>query len=156
MRDKHLLDKVCDIVSNIFSDNGIELVDITYKKKGNAMVLSVLADTENGITIDECAKMNELIGEALDEEDTIGENYVLEVSSPGLDRPLKKKGDFLRIKGKRIRVYTYAPVDDKKEFAGALETVDDTSIEVFDDNSKLTRIPFDKISKATLDYKSLI
>ena len=156
MQNEHLLNRIRDIVSNIFRDNKIELVDIIYRKEGGARVLRILADTEVGITVDECAKMNEVVGETLDREDFIDENYILEISSPGLDRPLKTKGDFLRIKGKRIHVHTFAPLDDKKEFVGALETVDDSSIAVFDDNAKLTKIPFDEISKATLDLKSLI
>ena len=152
MQKDILLDKIKDIVSNIFRDKRIELVDVTYKGKGSTKVLRILADTEKGITVDECAKMNEIVGEALDREDFIDENYILEISSPGLDRPLKTKRDFLRIKSKRIRVYTFAPIDEKKEFIGTLQTVADSSITVFDNDTKLIKIPFDKISKATLDY----
>lgn len=156
MQDEDLLNKIRDIVSNIFRDNKMELVDITYRREGGVKVLRILADTETGITADECARMNELIGEALDKEDFIDESYILEISSPGLDRPLKTKQDFMRIKGKRIRVYTYTPIDKKKEFIGILEAVDDSSITVSDDSTKLTNIPFDKISKATLDYKDIL
>jgi len=156
MQNERLIDKIRDVVSNIFGDNKIELVDITYGRKGGVNVLRILADTETGITVDECARMNEIIGETLDRKDLLNENYTLEVSSPGLDRPLKKKADFSIVKGERICVYTYAPVNGKKEFIGVLETVDDAGITVFDDRVKLAVIPFDKISKATLDYRRLL
>lgn len=156
MQKEQLLTRIRDIVSNIFHDNKIELVEITYKRKGRVKVLRILADTETGITADECAKMNEIVSEALDREDFIDENYILEVSSPGLDRSLKTKRDFLRIKGKKIHVFTFVPIDNRKEFIGALKAADDSSITVSDDDAKSTTIPFDKISKATLDYKNLI
>jgi ribosome maturation factor RimP len=156
MQSERLLDRIREIVSNVFQDNKIELVSLTYKREGSTKVLKVLADTERGITADECAKMNEVIGEALAGENLIEENYILEISSPGLDRPLKTKQDFLRIKGKRICVYTFAPVEDKKEFTGTLETADESNIVISSDDVTLTKIPLDKISKATLDCKNLI
>lgn len=156
MQKDELLTRIRDIVSNIFDEHKIELVDMTYRREGGVKVLRILADKDNGITVDECAKMNEIVGETLNREDFINENYVLEISSPGLDRPLKTKKDFARVKGKRIRVYTFAPIDEKKEFVGALETVDEDNITVSSDNAKFTKIPIDKISKATLDLKNLI
>lgn len=156
MQEELLLQKVRDIVSNIFIDNKIELVDITYMREGGRRVLRILADTESGITVDECTRINEVIGEALDREDIMDANYILEVSSPGLDRPLKTRKDFLRIEGERIHVHTFAPIDGKKEFAGTLESVDEDGIVVGDDSAKLTKIPFVKISKATLDYKNIL
>ena len=156
MQKDVLLDRIKNIVSNILSDNGIELADITYKREGHTRVLRILADKEGGITIDECARMNEIISEALDKEDFIEENYLLEISSPGLDRPLKTKKDFLRVKGKKIRIHTYESIDDKREFVGVLEAVEDDNITVSDENAKLTKVPLDKISKATFDYKSLL
>jgi len=156
MRDEHLLNKIRDIISGIFRENKIELIDITYKRETGRKVLKILADTESGITMDECAKMNEIIGEVLNRENFIDENYILEISSPGLDRPLRTKQDYLRIKGKRIRVYTFALIDGRKEFVGSLKTVDDNNITISSDDARLTNIPLDKISKATLDYKSLI
>ena len=149
-------DRLKDAVSNILRGNGIELVDMTFKKEGGVRFLRILADKEGGITVDECAKLNGIIGEALDGEGAISEKYILEVSSPGLDRPLKTKEDFLRLKGKRIRVHTYEPIEGKREFAGVLEAVEDDNISVSEKGSKLTKMPLNKISKATFDYKSLL
>lgn len=154
MQKEELLTRIRDKVSNVFDENKVELVDLTYRKEGGVKVLRILVDTESGITVEECAKMNEVVGEALDREDFMDENYILEVSSPGLDRPLKTKNDFARIKGKRIRVHTFVPIDEKKEFVGILETVDDEGIAVFVKDTKSVDIPLDKISKATLDFIS--
>lgn len=152
MNKEELLRRIRVMVSDIFNENGIELVELTYRKEGSVKVLRILADTENGITVDECAKMNEVVGEALDREDFMDENYILEISSPGLDRPLKTKNDFARMKGKRIRVRTFVPIYEKKEFVGTLETIDDEGVTVFVKDAKSVKIPLDKISKATLDY----
>jgi ribosome maturation factor RimP len=156
MQKDTLLEKVKDIVSDIFRDERIELVDISYRRERGRRVLRILADTENGITVDECARMNEVIGEALDAENLMEENYLLEVSSPGLDRPLKTHKDFLRIKGKKIHVHTYEAIEGKKEFVGVLEGVEDDNISLSCEQEKLTKVPLSKIAKATLDYKSLI
>ncbi len=156
MQKDIVLDRIKEIVSKILCDNNIELVDITYKREGRVMVLRILADKEGGITVDECARMNEIISETMDREDFIDEKYSLEVSSPGLDRLLKTKKDFLRVKGKRIRVHTYEPIDGKKEFVGILEAVDDDNIAVSDKDARLIKMPLNKISKATFDYKSLL
>ncbi len=156
MQNDILLDRIKDIVANILRDNGIELVDITYKKRQSIRALRILADKESGITADECARMNEIIGEVLDKEDFIGEKYILEVSSPGLDRPLKTKKDFLRIKGKKIRIHTYELIDGRREFVGILQAVEDDGISVIGEDVKLAKVPYSKISKATFDYKSLV
>jgi ribosome maturation factor RimP len=129
---------------------------MTYRKEGSRKVLRILADKGGSITLEECARMNEIIGGALDSADFMEDNYILEVSSPGLDRPLKTRADFERIKGKRIRAHTYEPVDGKRELAGVLQAVEDDSIIVSDEGGKQIKIQLDKISKATFDYKSLI
>ena len=103
-----LTDRVKDIIAPILGDNQIELVGITYKKEGSRKVLRILADKAEGITLEECARMNETISEVLDKADFMEDNYILEVSSPGLDRPLKTKADFLRI---RARGYVPIPMN---------------------------------------------
>src|SRR3989338_1423962 len=105
MQKTDIIDKVRPIISNILSDNKIELVSMTYRREGRDNVLRILADTAKGITAAECARVNEFISEALDREDIIGERYLLEVSSPGLDRPLKTKADFVKELGKKVRIH---------------------------------------------------
>ena len=82
-----IIEKIKPLIYNILQDNKIELVDITYRRESGGNVLRILADTDSGITIGECARMNSIIGDALDVSNLIEDRYTLEVSSPGLDRP---------------------------------------------------------------------
>lgn len=156
MQKTELLEKIKATTTGVLNDSNIELIDIVYRREGKRRILRILADTETGITMGECAKMNGLIGEVLDKEGLIDESYILEVSSPGLDRPLRTKGDFLRMKGKKIRIYTYVPIEGKKEFLGAVQVADDAEVTILGDDTIITKIPLDKISKALLNYESLL
>lgn len=152
MQKNDIIDKVRNIVSNILQDNGIELIDITYRRESSGNILRILADTARGITIGECAKMNEMISSVLDESVVIEDRYILEVSSPGLDRPLKSKNDFLKAKGKKVRICTYAPINNRKEFIGSVEEVNDNSLTVLTDKGVKISIAFEKMSSAKLDF----
>lgn len=101
---------------------------------------------EGGITLDDCANLNEKIGRILDNLDIIKESYVLEVFSPGIDRPLKEKNDFLRVKGKNIKVFLSEYEKGKKEFKGVLKDVDDEFI-FLEVKNQLLKIPFTKVIK---------
>lgn len=151
MQHPNIIDKVKVIASNILQDNGIELIDVTCRRESGGNILRVLADTERGITIDECARMNEMISDAMDESNVMEDKYTLEVSSPGLDRPLKLKNDFLRAKGRKVRVHTYTAIDNRKEFIGNLEDAGEKEVSILIDGGVRVAIPFDKISSARLD-----
>ena len=152
MQKSDIVDKVRDIVSNILQRNNIELIDIIYRRESGGNVLRISANTETGITIGECARMNSVISETLDEANIIEDKYVLEVSSPGLDRPLKTKTDFVRMKGQKIKVHTYMPIANKKEFIGKLDDVNDEEVSILTDSGVKVSVPFDKISSARLDF----
>ncbi|MDD5680868.1 MAG: ribosome maturation factor RimP [Candidatus Omnitrophica bacterium] len=156
MQKNDIIEKIRALVYNILQDNKIELIDITYRRESAGNVLRISADTENGITVDECAKVNGLISEVLDLSNLMEDRYIIEVSSPGLDRPLKGKNDFLRVKGKKIRVRTYMILENKKEFIGKLDDVTDREISVLTDSGIKFSIPFDKISLARLDYEDML
>lgn len=147
-----IIEKIKPIVSNILQRNGIELIDITYRRESGGNILRISADTERGITIGECAKMNEIISSVLDESVVIEDRYILEVSSPGLDRPLKSKNDFLKAEGKRIRVHTYMAINNKKEFIGNLEGVSEKDVFMLTDDGARVVMSFDKISSARLEF----
>ncbi len=140
-----VVDKVEKLIDNSLRNKAIELVDIIYKRVSGSMTLRLLVDKVGGITLDECASLNEEIGDMLEREDAAFEKYTLEVSSPGLDRPLKTSRDFERIMGTEIHVHTYSPINDKKDCEGAVKFVDGQKVIVGD-----TEIPLDKISKAKL------
>ncbi len=143
-RDMDIVEKVKEAVSNLLEENRIEMVDITYRRESGGMVLRLLVDKEGGITIGECAGLNEEISALLDKEDIVAEKYILEVSSPGLDRPLKTRRDFERLIGKKIHVHVYEPIEGKRrDCEGTINSVDDETVTV--DNIK---IRLDKIAKA--------
>lgn len=152
MRHSDIIDKIKPIIHNILQDNGVELVDITYRRESAGNVLRVSADREAGITIDVCVSMNKIISNALDESALMEDRYILEVASPGIDRPLKSKDDFLKVRGKMIRVHTYMAIDRKREFTGILGDVREKEVFVLTDAGVMVTIPFDKISSAKLHF----
>lgn len=110
-----------ELVTPITSELQLELVDVEFVKEGNDWFLRVYVDTpERDIDIDQCALVSEKLSEELDRTDPIKQNYFLEVSSPGAERPLKKEADFEEAIGEYIYIKTYAPVDGMKEFEGYL------------------------------------
>lgn len=105
---------------------GLEIVEVEYAKKHNGMNLTFFIDKEGGVTIDDCERLHRAIDEPLDRLDpTDGASYILNVSSLGIDRPLKTERDFKRNTGKEIEVGFYAPVNGKKRIAGVLERYDE-------------------------------
>ncbi len=107
----------------------LELVDVEFVKERD-WYLRVYIDKEGGVDLDDCKVFSEKFGAALDKADIIDEQYILEVSSPGLERVLKKPRDFVREKGKSVEVKFYAPVDGKKSVVGVLEGADDKFLHI--------------------------
>ena len=111
---------VMDLIEPILVAEGLELVDVEYKKEGPNWVLRIFIDKEEGITVADCQKVSHLTGDLIDVEETIKTPFNLEVSSPGLDRSLKREKDFLKFKGKRICLHSISPIDNRKKFTGIL------------------------------------
>ncbi len=133
------IEKCCEeLVTPIIDENHFELVDVEYVKEGADYYLRVYADKEGGINIDDCVLISRALEVKLDEKDFIKDPYILEVSSPGLGRPLKKEKDFKRSIGKDVDVKLYKAIDGAKEFTGALTAYDDTTVTVtFDDGERV-------------------
>ena len=140
---------VADLIKPTLEGNGIELVDIEYKKTGRIRVLRVFIDKNQGVTVHDCQELSREIEDLIEIHELIDDHYVLEVSSPGLDRPLKKDTDFLRNKGKRIQIKTYSPINNKKENAGTIRNfINDT---LFLERKKdILKIPLTDIAQAKL------
>ena len=120
-----------ELVTPIVEELELELVDIEFVKEGRDWFLRIYIDTPaGGIDILQCAQVSERLSEKLDENDPIEQNYYLEVSSPGAERPLKKQQDFEKAMGKYIYVKTYEPVKDLKEFYGYLRAYTETYLEI--------------------------
>ncbi|MER2263365.1 MAG: ribosome maturation factor RimP [Psychrobacillus sp.] len=117
----NITSKMEELVLPILQEMNLELVDIEYVKEGRDWFLRVYIDTPNGgIDIEQCAQVSNKLSEKLDEEDPIKENYFLEVSSPGAERPLKKEADFIAAVGKYVFIKTYEQINGAKEFEGTL------------------------------------
>lgn len=114
----------------IISSFGFELVDVEYVKEAGTWYLRLYIDKEGGITIDDCEAVSRLFSDKLDEEDFIDDAYIMEVSSPGLGRPLKKEKDFKRSMGKEVEIRTYRPIDKQKEFFGVLTAYDESHVTI--------------------------
>ncbi|ADL68927.1 ribosome maturation factor RimP [Thermoanaerobacterium thermosaccharolyticum] len=109
-----------NLVAPAIEKNNFELVDVEYKKEGNNWYLRVYIDKEGGVSLDDCQIISEYLSEKLDEVDPIENSYILEVSSPGIDRPLKTQRDFDKFKGSLVEVSLYQPIDKKKKYEGEL------------------------------------
>ncbi|MBE5937000.1 MAG: ribosome maturation factor RimP [Lachnospiraceae bacterium] len=136
--DEYVL-KTEAILEPIIEANDFELVDVEFVKEGNNMILRAYIDKEGGITINDCEIVNRALSDKLDEEDYIDEPYILEVSSPGLGRQLKKDKDYIRSIGKDIDIKLFKEIVlvengkniKAKEFSGRLDGFDEETITVF-------------------------
>lgn len=119
-------------------EHNFELVDVEYVKEAGNWYLRAYIDKEGSISVDDCEVISRKLGDWLDKEDFISESYILEVSSPGLGRPLKKEKDFIRSMGKDVEVKLYRQMDKQKEFTGVLRAYDDYTVTLsMEDGSEL-------------------
>ena len=137
--------QVESLMAEILSGTNFELVDVEYVKERD-WYLRVFVDKTGGIDLDDCQNLSEQLSERLDELDIISGAYILEVSSPGIDRILKKDKDFLREAGKVVDVTLYAPIDGKKIFVGELVGRDENFLHIKD----LSPLPRDKVAQVRL------
>jgi ribosome maturation factor RimP len=136
------------IIEGYLKERDLEFVDLVYRNEGRDLILKVVADRpEGGIAMDECARLNREIGAILDEKDTVQAKYILEVSSPGLDRPLKTKSDFSRCISRRVKFFLNDFINGKLEWDGKIIRSDDNSVYV-DIEGSIAEIPYLKIAKA--------
>ena len=144
-----IIERVNSLISNYLEKDSIELIDITYKREQGGMVLRLLVDTPQGITVDECERLNNFLSELLDKEDVISEHYTIEVASPGLDRPIVTDRDFQRVLGKMLDITTYQAIDERKTHEGSLLGMDKDKI-VIESGGVSTVIPRNLIARARL------
>ena len=131
------IEKKCeDLVMPIIEENNFELVDVEYLKEGSDYYLRVYADKEGGINIDDCVLISRALNEKLDENDFIKEAYILEVSSPGLGRHLKKDKDFKRSIGENVKIRLYKSMEGAKEFEGELVGYSEETITIVTEDEK--------------------
>ena len=140
--------KTEQLIQPLIDANNFELVDVEFVKEGSDWYLRVYIDKDGGITVDDCELIIRAFNEILDREDYISEQYIFEVSSPGLMRPLKKEKDYKRSVGKLIDIKLYKPVDKCKEFTGVLDSYDKDTVTIkMDDDTQKT---FDRSNLAMI------
>ncbi len=148
-----------ELATPVVESLGYELTDLTFEKKGKDWYLTLFIDSENGISLEDCETVSRPISEMLDEQDPIEQSYFLEVSSPGMDRPLKKEKHFLSNLDKKIAVHLFAPMDGKKDIEGVLKSYNTDELTLELETGELLTLENNKIAKANrldeLNFKPL-
>ncbi len=145
--------KVIGLAEPLINNLGLELIDVEYLFEHGSMVLRVYIDGPDGVGVEECTSVSRELSMLLDVEEVIAKHYSLEVSSPGLNRPLKRRKDFLKVVGEKVSIKMKAAVEGRKNFKATLESVgDDDRVVVVDSDGKKWEIAIADISKANLEY----
>jgi len=148
MDKEEVIAELRQLIGDYLKDQGLDLIDLIYRYEGEGLILRILVDRlEGGIRLDECTRLNNEIGRILDGKDILEKRYILEVSSPGLDRPLVTKNDFLRCIKRNVRFFLSELIDDKREIEGTIKKVEGESVYI-DVKGGEFKIPLSKITKA--------
>ncbi len=144
-------ERVGPLAARVAAREGCELVGCEYVHEGGRWFLRLFIDRQGGVTIEDCSAVSRQMSAVLDVEDLIPHAYNLEVSSPGLDRPLTSPEDYRRFAGELVRIQTIAPVRGRRRFFGTLEKLENEVVTVADEAGQRFEIPLDKVRKARLD-----
>jgi ribosome maturation factor RimP len=155
-------ERAARVAEPLVAAEGFELVDVEYLREPGGWILRLYIDRpgrdpmakEGGVGLEECARVSHAVDTALDVEEVVDHAYSLEVSSPGIRRPLRKPEHFQKVVGKRVKVKTFGPLGEsgRKSFTGTLEGVADDGLSVHVEGGPLFHIPFRDIAKANLDF----
>ena len=147
-----LIESIQELTEPIIVSQGLELVDIEFTSESRGWVLRFYVDKEGGVTINHCSRLSEQLGDLIEVKDIIPHRYTLEVSSPGLNRVLKKEKDFLNHLGETVKVKTSQPIDQRRHFQGKLLGCREGKIIVSIDDQALL-IPLAHVIKANISYQ---
>jgi ribosome maturation factor RimP len=148
-----VVDELRELIEPIVKVNNLDFVDIEYIKEGENWILRVFVENEEGeLTIDQLSNLSRLISQKLDEEDPIDKSYFLEVSSPGVERPLRKIKDYERFAGEDVKISTYRKINNSKEFIGKLIGINENKVITIKlkDSDEEMEIDYSDIAKANL------
>ncbi|NLL73132.1 MAG: ribosome maturation factor RimP [Clostridiales bacterium] len=142
------------LMEPILAENHFELYDVEYVKEGGNWYLRVFIDKEGGINVDDCELVSRALSDALDRDDFIPDSYILEVSSPGLGRQLKKDKHFAKSIGEEVEIKLYKPIDKQKEWVGILMSYDEDNLSIQLENETDMVIPRKDIAivRLTIDF----
>jgi len=145
-----IVEQVEKLISPLVEANKMELVDVQFATEHGKKVLRVFLDKEGGFGLGDCEEMSRQIGEAIDKSGILSYSYILEVSSPGIDRVLKKESDFLRFLGKKAKVTVFEPINGQRHFQGPIVSCFEGKLVIDDVTGKNVTIELNKIAKASL------
>ena len=140
-----------NIIQAQIEEDGYELVNIEMRSDGEASILRIYIDKPEGINIDDCAGTSKKIAVLLDVEDPVSDKYILEVSSPGIERPLFTEKDFIRFKGKEILLFTKNKIGNRRKFKGQIKTFENGVLDLLCDG-QIVKINYEEIKKTNLVY----
>lgn len=147
-----LTDSIRGLAEPIISDEGLELVDLELSRGGGRWLLRIFIDHPEGVSHEHCRLISRSVGTVLEVEDIIPHEYMLEVSSPGLDRPLKRPEDFDRFKERLIRAKLHSPLEGDWVIRGRLKGIENRQVNVLY-QGKIVSIPYDNIAEARLEVE---
>jgi ribosome maturation factor RimP len=150
--------RVTELAAPLAASLNLELVEVEYRQEGRQMVLRLFIDREGGVTLDDCASVSRELAEILDVEDFIQGLYNLEVSSPGINRPLKKAADYERFTGRLVKIRTFEPLADdagnkRKTFVGLLLGLEGGVVRLKLTEGQTAGISLEKVAKANLEFE---
>jgi ribosome maturation factor RimP len=152
MVPKEIVERVRAISDPILMNEGMELVEVDYRREARGWVLRLTIDKKGGVTLDDCSRVSQQVGRELDVEDFISAPYALEVSSPGLTRPLRSEKDFIKHCNRLVKLRTVDPINSRQQFKGKLLGVSNNQIEL-EMEEGIVQIPLAKIAKANLEIE---
>ncbi|MCG6982563.1 MAG: ribosome maturation factor RimP [Deltaproteobacteria bacterium] len=144
--------QVEEISESLVVSEGMELVDLEYRREGPRWMLRLFIDKGGGVTVDDCARISRELGDLLDVKDLIPQAYVLEVSSPGLNRRIRKKKDFSRFAGQKVQLLLVSPKDGRRKIVGDLVGVEGEEVVVIGTEGRFS-VALENIARANLIYE---
>mgnify|MGYP001569432515 FL=1 len=151
LKGEDIITQVKELAEPVLAQKGMELIDVEYKMEYGRWVLRLFIDKSEGITVDDCGDVSRELGTILDVKNIITHAYNLEVSSPGLDRVLTRENDFLKYKGKKVKIKTKQPISGRSNFSAVLDDFKEGMVLLVDSEGKKWEIPFNDIKKAKLE-----
>ena len=145
-----VIDKIEEFAEALLPSLGLELVEVQFRREGHGWVLRLFIDCEGGVSLDNCTEVSREVSRFLDVEDLIGHAYHLEVSSPGLERPLRSLADFQKFSGEKARIRLRESLDGQKVFIGTIGQVEHDTIGLELEAGGTIRFTVEQISKARL------
>ena len=160
-RETSVVERVRELAARVAASYGLEIFDVQYRREASGMVLRVQLDrpgsgatAEDSVSVDDCARVSRDLSAIFDVDDVVPTAYVLEVSSPGLDRPLRQAADYERFAGRRAKVVLAEAVDGQTFFRGRLGGLDENGVVTIEtDDGRGHRVPFAVITRANLEVE---